>query len=142
MKYQTYRYQLTQLCLSLCDCLCVCPERLIYEHAAVPEVCFRLGPHESEGEGQRHGLTVVIKTSWWFFSHQRSHERVKFRHLITEAPDSVEYMGKKQIFYQLSGLYLFIIHDCSGEIFVFCFPRGFSSSVTVCKLKWRPNCQK
>lgn len=34
------------------DYPCICPEQLIYEHVAGSEVCFRIGPHESRGEGQ------------------------------------------------------------------------------------------
>lgn len=34
------------------DYPCICPEQLIYEHVVGSEVCFRIGPHESQGEGQ------------------------------------------------------------------------------------------
>lgn len=70
VKSQTHRYQLTHS-ESLCFCVCVRAERLISERAEVSEVRFRIGPHDSWGEGQWHGLPVVMKTSWRF-SHQRA----------------------------------------------------------------------
>lgn len=82
MKSQTHRYQLTHS-ESLYVCVCSRAERLISERAEVSEVRFRIGPHDSWGEGQWHALAVVMETSWRF-SHQRTLTHVGLTYISTE----------------------------------------------------------